>query len=92
MNVNSLKNKIIATEELISDKVDTCVFSETEIDETFPNQQFKIQFDDIILIGDFDPTVENKNLQVFMGTFDMESLIKNPTCFQSASQIASTSF
>ena len=84
LNVNSLKNKIIAVEELMSDKVDICLFSETKIDETFPNQQFKIQFDDIILIGDFDPTVENKNLQVFMGTFDMESLIKKPTCFQSA--------
>ena len=42
MNVNSLRNKIIAVEELIRDKVDICLFSETKLDERFPNQQFKI--------------------------------------------------
>ena len=42
LNVNSLRNKIITEEELIRDKVDICLFSETKLDETFPNQQFKI--------------------------------------------------
>ena len=42
LNVNSLRNKIIAVEELMRDKVDICLFSETKLDETFPNQQFKI--------------------------------------------------
>ena len=42
------------------------------------------QFENIILMGDFNFTVENKNLEVFMSTFDMECLIKKPTCFQSA--------
>ena len=35
-------------------------------------------------MGDFNVTVENKNLDVFMSTFDMECLIKKPSCFQSA--------
>ena len=42
------------------------------------------QFDNIILTGDFYLTVEDKNLEVFMSTFDMECLINKPTCFQSA--------
>ena len=42
LNVNSLRNKIIAVEELVRDKVDICLFSETKLDETFPSQQFKI--------------------------------------------------
>ena len=42
------------------------------------------QFDNIILMGDFNLTVENKNLEVFMSTFDIECLIRKPTCFQSA--------
>ena len=42
MNVNSLGNKIIAEVESMYNKVDICLFSETKLDETFPNQQFKI--------------------------------------------------
>ena len=165
MNVNCLRNKIIAVEELMRDKVDICLFSETKLDGTFPNQQFKIhgykmyhidrnkngggilcyvnenipckmvnveivpydceiiliefsiktqkwlciglykppsqndtyfldnlpftlnkltcQSDNIILMGNFNLTVEDKNLEVFMSTFDMECLINKPTCFQS---------
>ena len=41
LNVNSLRNKIIAVEELMRDKVDICLFPETKLDETFPNQEFK---------------------------------------------------
>ena len=37
-----------------------------------------------MLIGDFNLTVNNKNLGVFMNTFNLESLINKPTCFQSA--------
>ena len=37
-----------------------------------------------MLIGDFNLTVDNKNLEFFMNTFDLEYLIKKPTCFQSA--------
>ena len=42
MNVNSLRNRIVAVEESIRDKVDICLFSEAKLDESFPNQQFKI--------------------------------------------------
>ena len=42
------------------------------------------QFDNIILMEDFNLTVENKNLEVFISFFDMKCLIKKPTCFQSA--------
>ena len=35
-----------------------------------------------MLMGDGNLTVENKNVEVFMSTFDMECMIKKPTCFQ----------
>ena len=38
-----------------------------------------------MLIGDFNLTVENKKLEVFVNTFDLECLIKKHTCFQSTS-------
>ena len=41
--------------------------------------QLTCQYDKTILIGDFNLTVEN-----FMNTFDLECLIKKPTCFQSS--------
>ena len=36
-----------------------------------------------LLIGNFNMTIENKNLEVFMDSFGLECLIKKPTCFQS---------
>ena len=42
------------------------------------------QYENVMLIGDFNLTVNNKNLGVFMNTFNLESLINKPTCFQSA--------
>ena len=42
------------------------------------------QYQNVILIGDFNLTVNNKNLEVFMNTFNLASLINKPTCFQSA--------
>ena len=47
-------------------------------------------FDNIILMGDFNLTTENKNLEVFMSIFDMECLIKKPHVFNMLSQIALT--
>ena len=38
----------------------------------------------IILMGDFNLTVESNNLEVFVSTFDIECLIKKTACFQSA--------
>ena len=42
------------------------------------------QYENVILIGGFNLTVNNENLGVFMNTFNLESLINKPTCFQSA--------
>ena len=42
LNVNSLRSKIEAVEELMRNNIDISLFSETKLDETFPNQQFKI--------------------------------------------------
>ena len=42
LNVNSLRNKIGAVKELITNNIDICLLSETKIDESFPNQQFNI--------------------------------------------------
>ena len=42
LNANSLRNKIGAVQELITNNIDICLLSETKIDETFPNQQFKM--------------------------------------------------
>ena len=36
-----------------------------------------------MLIGDFNMTIESKNLEVFMTWFGLECLIKKPTRFQS---------
>ena len=47
LNVNSLRNKFISTEELIKSKLDILLVSETKIDHSFPNQQFSIDGYDI---------------------------------------------
>ena len=41
------------------------------------------KYDNIMLMRDFNLTVENKNLEVFMSTFDLECTIKKPIRFQS---------
>ena len=43
LNVNSLRNKFTAVEELIKGRIDIGLISETKTDESFPNQQFKIK-------------------------------------------------
>ena len=42
------------------------------------------QYENVILIGDFNLTVNNKNVGVFLNTSGLESLINKPACFQSA--------
>ena len=39
-------------------------------------------YDNILLLGDFNMTLEDLKLQVFCGTHDLENLIKEPTCFK----------
>ena len=46
--------------------------------------QLSFQYDKTMLIGDFNLTINNKRLQNVMTTFDLECLIKKPTCFQSS--------
>ena len=41
------------------------------------------QYENLILICDFNMTTENKNLKDFMNSFGLECLIKKPTRFQS---------
>ena len=36
-----------------------------------------------MLIGDSSLTTDNKNLEIFMNTFNLECSINKPTCFQS---------
>ena len=40
------------------------------------------KYENIILIGDFNSSVKNKHLADFATLFNLESLIKSPTCFQ----------
>ena len=43
VNVNSMRDKFVAVEELIKGKIDIGLISETKIDKSFPNEQFKIK-------------------------------------------------
>ena len=40
-----------------------------------------------MLIGDFNLKIDNKSLENFLSTFDLECLIKKPFCFQSSNPI-----
>ena len=42
LNVNSRRNKIETVEELMRKSIDISLFSNTKLDEIFPNQQFEI--------------------------------------------------
>ena len=46
--------------------------------------KLNFQFDNIMLMGNFKLTVENKNHEVFMSTFDVKCFIEKPICFQFA--------
>ena len=43
------------------------------------------EYENVMLVRDFNLTVESKNLEVFMNTSDLECLIIKPNCFQSTS-------
>ena len=43
---------------------------------------YKATYDDVLLIGDFNMTLENVSLQNFCDSFNFEELIKHPTCFK----------
>ena len=43
LNVNSIPNKFVSIQELIKRTFDVFLISETKIDDSFPNAQFKIE-------------------------------------------------
>ena len=43
LNVNSIRNKFVSIEKLIKRTFDIFLISETKIDDSFPNAQFKIE-------------------------------------------------
>ena len=45
--------------------------------------EFATKYDNILLMGDFNLTIENKHLEELLSLFDIKSLISSPTCFQS---------
>ena len=44
--------------------------------------QYLDSYENITLLGDFDMTPEDKNLQNFTDTFSLDNLINEPTCFK----------
>ena len=48
------------------------------------SSQLSRHYDKTVLIEDFNLTFDNKSLENVMTTFDLECLIKKPTCFQSS--------
>ena len=43
---------------------------------------FSSIYENFVLLGDFNLSTENLNLNNFMGSFDLESLINSPTCYK----------
>ena len=44
-----------------------------------------MNYDNILLLGDFNSSVHEKNMEDFCEMHDLEHLIEEPTCFKSAS-------
>ena len=44
---------------------------------------FSTKHDNILLMGDFNLTIENKHLEELLNIFILKSLFSSPTCFQS---------
>ena len=42
LNINSIRNKIGLLEDLVSERIDILLVSETKIDKSFPNPQFEM--------------------------------------------------
>ena len=166
MNVNSIRNKFVSIQELIKRTFDIFLISETKIDDSFPNVQFKIEsyksfrkdrdafgggllfyvneklncrsleiclpntfieilpleltllnskwlilgtykprsenertyvpeiqklltycrcsYDNILLLGDFNISFSNKNMKDLCDMFELNHLMKDPTCFKSS--------
>ena len=46
---------------------------------------FSTKYANILLMGDFNLTIENKHLEELLSLFNVQSLILSPTCFHSIS-------
>ena len=173
LNVNSIRNKFVSIAELIKRTFDIFLISETKIDDSFPNAQFKIEgyktfrkdrdafgggllfyvneklncrslesclpntiieilllelrllnskwliigtykplsqneptyvseiqklltyyssYDNILLLGDFNMSFSNKNMKDLCDMFELNHLIKDPTCFKSSNPSCIDSF
>ena len=46
---------------------------------------FSSSYENFLLLGDFNLFTENSNIKCLLNTFDLESLIKIPTCYKSLS-------
>ena len=44
-----------------------------------------VNYDNILLLGDLNSSVHEKNMEDFCEMYDLENLIKEPTCFKRAS-------
>ena len=44
---------------------------------------FSTKYDNILLMGDFNLTIENKHLEKLLNVLNLKSLISPRTCFQS---------
>ena len=165
LNVNSLRNKFEALKNVVTNKVDILLVSETKLDETFPTNQFFIEgysqpfrldknalsggimiyirndipckilnkhslpndieglfieitlrkrkwilfggynplkvrisyflehvgksldkylgdYDNVLLLGDFNSEVVEKSMKEFCGIYNLQNLIKEPTCYK----------
>ena len=43
ININSLRNKFLMLQEIVKDKIDILLISETKLDKSFPSNQFEIE-------------------------------------------------
>ena len=46
---------------------------------------FSSSYENFLLFGDFNLSIENRNFRNLLNSFDLESLIKIPTCYESLS-------
>ena len=51
---------------------------------------FSSSYENFLLLGDFNLSTENPNLKNLLNSFDLESLIKIPTCYKSLSSHTNT--
>ena len=46
--------------------------------------KYSNNYDNIVIIGDFNLEIDNDNIENFLQAYDLHSLIREPTCFKSS--------